>query len=164
MLAFLSQSPMILDGADRAFYRRFMKGIGRTQHFLERKIAGGLAGEARLLAAIALAEFGLCAEGTGKLTARRARDCSPKSLARQILPDGGHISRNPESCSTCCSTCCPCGRPMPRGRCTPPPQLLNAIDRMMPMLRLFRHGDGALALVQRHGRDAARAARDHSCL
>ncbi len=40
MLAFLSQSPVILDGADRAFYRRFMKGLGRTQVFLERKIAG----------------------------------------------------------------------------------------------------------------------------
>jgi len=41
MLAFLSQSPVILDGADRPFYRRFMKGLGRTQLFLERKIAGG---------------------------------------------------------------------------------------------------------------------------
>jgi uncharacterized heparinase superfamily protein len=28
----------------------------------------------------------------------------------------------------------------------PPPALLNAIDRMMPMLRFFRHGDGSVAL------------------
>ncbi len=28
----------------------------------------------------------------------------------------------------------------------PPPALLNAIDRMMPMLRFFRHGDGNFAL------------------
>src|SRR4029078_13488774 len=28
----------------------------------------------------------------------------------------------------------------------PPPALLNAIDRMMPMLRFFRHGDGSFAL------------------
>jgi len=28
----------------------------------------------------------------------------------------------------------------------PPPALLNAIDRMMPMLRFFRHGDGTIAL------------------
>jgi len=26
------------------------------------------------------------------------------------------------------------------------PSLLNAIDRMMPMLRFFRHGDGSFAL------------------
>jgi uncharacterized heparinase superfamily protein len=29
---------------------------------------------------------------------------------------------------------------------TPPPALQNAIDRMMPMLRFFRHGDGSFAL------------------
>jgi uncharacterized heparinase superfamily protein len=28
----------------------------------------------------------------------------------------------------------------------PPPALLNAIDRMMPMVRFFRHGDGSIAL------------------
>ena len=27
----------------------------------------------------------------------------------------------------------------------PPPALLNAIDRMMPMLRFFRHSDGTFA-------------------
>ncbi len=32
-----------------------------------------------------------------------------------------------------------------------PAQLLNAIDRMMPMLRLFRHGDGTLALFNGMG-------------
>jgi len=42
---------------------------------------------------------------------------------------------------------------MPR-RLHPPAQLLNAIDRMLPMLRLFRHGDGTLALST-HGRYAA---------
>ncbi|MEI9914766.1 MAG: heparinase II/III family protein [Methylovirgula sp.] len=33
----------------------------------------------------------------------------------------------------------------------PPPELLNAIDRMVPMLRLLRHGDGALALFNGMG-------------
>src|SRR5262249_60996838 len=34
----------------------------------------------------------------------------------------------------------------------PPPQaLLNAIDRMMPMLRFFRHGDGNFALFNGMG-------------
>src|SRR5262249_50681364 len=34
----------------------------------------------------------------------------------------------------------------------PPPQaLLNAIDRMMPMLRFFRHGDGHFALFNGMG-------------
>jgi uncharacterized heparinase superfamily protein len=33
----------------------------------------------------------------------------------------------------------------------PPPELLNAIDRMMPMLRFFRHGDGSFALFNGMG-------------
>ena len=33
----------------------------------------------------------------------------------------------------------------------PPPALLNAIDRMMPMLRFFRHGDGNFALFNGMG-------------
>ena len=38
---------------------------------------------------------------------------------------------------------------------SPPPQLLNAIDRMMPMLRFFRHGDGNFALFNGMGPTAA---------
>src|SRR5262249_59886492 len=33
----------------------------------------------------------------------------------------------------------------------PPPALLNTIDRMMPMLRFFRHGDGNFALFNGMG-------------
>ena len=42
----------------------------------------------------------------------------------------------------------------------PPPALLNAIDRMMPMLRFFRHSEGTLRAFQRHGHDAGRRAAD----
>ena len=48
--------------------------------------------------------------------------------------------------STCSPTCCPCARPMPARGSRRRAALLNAIDRMMPMLRLFRHDDGSLAL------------------
>jgi len=150
MLSFLSQSPVILDGADRPFYRRFMKGLARTQLFLERKIAGGLDGEPRLLAAIALAEFGLCAEGTRNLT-RKGTKLLIEELDRQILPDGGHISRNPEILLELLPDLLPLRQAYAARGLHPPMQLLNAIDRMLPMLRLFRHGDGTLALFNGMG-------------
>ncbi|MEI9914767.1 MAG: hypothetical protein WDN29_01915 [Methylovirgula sp.] len=54
-LSFLSQSPIILENADRAFYRRFMRALMRLQYFLERQITARLvSGEDRLLAAISL--------------------------------------------------------------------------------------------------------------
>lgn len=149
-LSFLSQSPVILEGADRNFYRRFTKGLGRTQVFLERELAGGLDGEARLLAAIAIAELGLCSEGARGLI-RKATKLLAAELERQILPDGGHISRNPEKLLDLLPDLLPLRQAyMARGM-QPPAQLLNAIDRMMPMLRLFRHGDGTLGLFNGMG-------------
>ncbi|MCI0598486.1 MAG: heparinase II/III family protein [Beijerinckiaceae bacterium] len=150
LLAFMSQSPVILDGADRGFYRRFMKALGRTQVFLERKIAGGLAGEPRLLAAIALAELGLCTEGSRNLI-RRGTKLLSQELEQQILLDGGHISRNPEKLLDLLPDLLPLRQAYSARSLQPPAQLLNAIDRMMPMLRLFRHGDGTLALFNGMG-------------
>ncbi|WP_395665523.1 heparinase II/III family protein [Methylocella sp.] len=150
LLAFLSQSPIILHGADRAFYKRFMKGVGRTQQFLERRLAEGLAGEDRLFAALALTELSLCAEGTGKLP-QRAGKLLVEELQRQILPDGGHLSRNPQILIDLLLDLLPLRQAYAARGAQPPSQLLNAIDRMMPMLRLFRHGDGALALFNGMG-------------
>jgi uncharacterized heparinase superfamily protein len=150
MIAFLSQSPVILDGADRGFYQRFMKGLGRTQVFLERNVAGGIAGEPRLVAAIALAEFGLCTD-SGRHLIRKGTRLLAEELERQILPDGGHISRNPERLLELLPDLLPLRQAYSARGLQPPPQLLNAIDRMMPMLRLFRHGDGALALFNGMG-------------
>lgn len=150
LLAWLSQSPIILEGSDRVFYRRFMKGIGRTQIFLERKMTAGLAGEPRLVAAIALAELGLCAEGTGKLQQRSTR-LLVEELERQILPDGGHLSRNPQVLIDLLLDLLPLRQAYAARGLQTPAQLLNAIDRMMPMLRLFRHGDGTIALFNGMG-------------
>jgi uncharacterized heparinase superfamily protein len=149
-LAWLSQSPLILDGADRAFYRRFMYGLGRAQITLEHEIKAGLKGEPRLLAAITLAELGLCAQGAVKLQ-RRSTKLLAEELQRQILQDGGHISRNPQILVDLLLILLPLRQVYAARNAPAPPQLLNAIDRMMPMLRLFRHGDGSLALFNGMG-------------
>ncbi len=149
-LAWLSQSPLILDGADRAFYRRFMKGLGRSQIALEHEVKAGLSGEPRLLAAITLAELGLCAQAATKLQ-KKATRLLAEELDRQILPDGGHVSRNPQVLIDLLLDLLPLRQAYAARNIAAPPQLLNAIDRIMPMLRLFRHGDGALALFNGMG-------------
>ncbi|WP_245270804.1 heparinase II/III family protein [Beijerinckia mobilis] len=150
LLAWLSQSPIILENADRAFYRRFMRGLGRLQIFLERRLIEGVGGEDRLLAVIALAELGLCAEGAGKLSVRGTRLLT-EELERQILPDGGHISRNPRILIELLLDLLPLRQAYAARGFQTPARLLNVIDRMMPMLRLFRHGDGTLALFNGMG-------------
>jgi uncharacterized heparinase superfamily protein len=150
LLAWLSQSPIILHGADRAFYRRFMRGVWRTELFLECKAAAGLAGDERLIVAIALVELGLCAAGAGKLLQRSGKLLA-EELQRQVFPDGGHISRNPQLLIDLLLDLLPLRQAYAARGVQAPAQLLNAIDRMMPMLRLFRHGDGALALFNGMG-------------
>jgi len=150
LLAWLSQSPIILDGADHHFYRRFMKGIGRARDILEDALAGGLDGEPRLVAIIALVELGLCAEDAGKLC-HRATKLLGDELERQILPDGGHIGRNPLTSIDLLLDLLPLRQVYAARGFEIPAPLLNAVDRMIPMLRLFRHGDGTLALFNGMG-------------
>jgi uncharacterized heparinase superfamily protein len=68
-----------------------------------------------------------------------------EELDRQILPDGGHVSRNPEALIELLLDLLPLRQVLASRNVAPPQPMLNAIDRMMPMLRFFRHGDGDFA-------------------
>ena len=149
LLSWLSQSPVILDGADGRFYRRLMRSIASQATILQRELSSGLGSAPRLLAALALAEMGLCSED-GRPYRRGARIFLDE-LGRQILADGGHVSRDPSELVDLLLDLLPLRQAYAaRGIAVPPP-LLNAIDRMMPMLRMFRHADGSLALFNGMG-------------
>jgi uncharacterized heparinase superfamily protein len=66
-------------------------------------------------------------------------------IEAQILVDGGHISRNPGALIELLLDFLPLRHAFAARNVAPPPQLNNAIDRMMPMMRFFRHGDGNFA-------------------
>ena len=72
-------------------------------------------------------------------------------LGRQVLPDGGHASRNPGALVELLLDLLPLRQAFAARNVPPPPALNNAIDRMMPMLRFFRHGDGNFALFNGMG-------------
>ncbi len=145
LISWLSQSPLILSGADRAFYKRFLRSLHRQASWLDKTGSRSESGEARLVSAIAVAYVVLCS-GTGGGTLRRASRRLSDELDRQILPDGGHIGRNPLVLVDLLTDLLPLRQTYASQGLEAPAALLNAIDRMMPMLRLFRHGDGSLAL------------------
>ena len=144
LLSWLANSPIILENADPAFYRRFAQAIAAHTPPLERALGGRLKGEARLQAAIALTQAGLSLENAASLLRRASRLLSTE-LERQILPDGGHISRKPQTLVDLLLDLLPTRQVFAARGIAPPDALLNAIDRMAPILRLFRHRDGALA-------------------
>ncbi len=150
VLSWLAQSPIILAPPDAAFYRRFTRSLGRQVAFLRRAAASGGDEPSRLIAAVALAEAGLCAEGLA-LARKQGSRLLTEELQRQIFADGGHISRNPSELVQLLLDLLPLRQAYAARSAPVPPPLLHAIDRMIPMIRLFRHGDGTLALFNGMG-------------
>jgi uncharacterized heparinase superfamily protein len=149
-LSWLSQSPMLLEGADFDDYRRFIRVLARGFWLLRRQASNGLGGEMRLTAAIAMTAFTLCAEG-GAPQLKRSVAALNEHLRNQILPDGVPIGRNPQTLVDLLFDLLPLRQAFAARGQSPPSELLNAIDRMIPALRMFRHGDGSLALFNGMG-------------
>ncbi|HEY8440329.1 MAG TPA: heparinase II/III family protein [Xanthobacteraceae bacterium] len=150
ILSWLSQSPLLLDDSDPEFYRRFMRSLARQVRQLRHTMGDARDGVPRLQASIALMYAALCMAGQQRQIRPAAKRLN-EELTRQILPDGGHISRNPGALVELLLDLLPLRTLFTARNIAPPAALLNAIDRMMPMLRFFRHGDGNLALFNGMG-------------
>jgi uncharacterized heparinase superfamily protein len=145
VISLLSQAPLVLGDTDGKFYRRYLRGLTREIRYLRFALLDIPDGVPRLQVLIALCYASLCLANQ----ARHVRSASKRlsdELQRQILPDGGHISRNPGALIELLIDLLPLRQTFAARNIAPPPALLNAIDRMMPMLRFFRHGDGSIAL------------------
>jgi uncharacterized heparinase superfamily protein len=142
--SWLSQANLVLQDADAMFYRRFLRSLARQVRHLRRVAGDGYYGVAHLQAIIALADAALCIAGQGRRL-RSATERLRRELQRQILPDGGHIGRDPGAIIELLLELLPLRQSYSSRNVPPPPALLNAIDRMMPMLRFFCHSDGSFA-------------------
>lgn len=131
--------------ADAGFRRALLDSLARQARHLSRTVPGDLAGSDLILAIKGLIYLGLCLPG-GDARLRRGVRLLDRELARQVLADGGHVERSPSTHLTVLRHLVEirgllrdAGHDMPTG-------LQGAIDRMAPVLRLYRHGDGKLAL------------------
>jgi uncharacterized heparinase superfamily protein len=145
VISLLSQAPLVLSDTDSKFYRRYLRGLSRDIRHLRYAMLDMPDGVPRLQVVIALCYASLCLANQARHIRGATRKLSDE-LQRQILPDGGHISRNPGALIELLIDLLPLRQTFAARNIAPPPALLNAIDRMMPMLRFFRHGDGSFAL------------------
>jgi len=145
VISLLSQAPLVLGDTDGKFYRRYLRGLAREIRYLRYAMIDITDGVPKLQVLIALCYASLCLANQANHIRAAARRLS-EELQRQILPDGGHISRNPGALIELLTDLLPLRQTFAARNIAPPPALLNAIDRMMPMLRFFRHGDGSFAL------------------
>jgi len=144
IISWLSQASLVLHDADVRFYRRFLRSLVRQVRYLRHTAGDARRGVARMQAEVALSYAALCIAGQArhiKSTTERLKH----EIERQILPDGGHAGRDPGAIIEILLEFLPLRQAFASRNIAPPQAVLNAIDRMMPMLRFFRHSDGSFA-------------------
>ena len=144
VISWLSNSVLILDSGEPEAYEAFLRALTSQLRYLSASYRDTPDGVPRLVTLMALIYAGLCIADQQSVVDRYTRPFC-KELDRQILPDGGHISRNPEALVEVLLDLLPLRQCFVARDRVPPKELTDAIDRIMPMLRFFRIGDGTLA-------------------
>ncbi|MGI9482783.1 MAG: heparinase II/III family protein, partial [Hyphomicrobiales bacterium] len=126
------------------FEELFYRSLGRHVRYLSRHIPFAPQDFSRLEASIALCHASLCLD-LGKNLQDQALAALSRELESQILPDGGHVSREPMKLVELLGELLPLVSMLENSNQAAPEALVNAVDRMTPMLRLLSHGDGGLA-------------------
>lgn len=144
LISWLSHANFLLEDADAATYDAITTAMGADLVRLSASWRDGADGYPRLLALTALVLADLCIAGHDNQLPESERAFTAE-LARQILPDGGHISRDPGVLVELMLDLLPLKQCFAsRGRPTPP-GFLATLQRILAMLRYMRLGDGMLA-------------------
>lgn len=144
ILAWISQSPLILADCDRVFYQKFARSLSRQVRYLRKSINNAPDGLPRMKAALALTAASVAISNQSRFRRQSLRRLD-QELQRQILPDGGHFSRNPLPIVEILLDLLPLRQAILATQLVPSQTLMNSIDRMIPMIRFFQLGDGAFA-------------------
>jgi uncharacterized heparinase superfamily protein len=155
LLAIFAHGRFIVTASDMLWRSKVFVSLREQSRMLARIAHEAPPGLPRIEAAAALTLSGIClADSSRRVEAGIER--LEAELAEQILPDGGHISRSPETLVEVYRLLIMvlealgfCGYSVPVG-------VRGALDRMSPMVRFFRHGDGGLALFNGGGESSPR--------
>src|SRR3990172_9212478 len=144
VISWLSNSVIVLDSSEPKAYESFLRGLTAQLRYLSASYRDTPDGVPRLVTLMALIYAGLCIADQQAVIERYARPFA-KELERQILPDGGHVSRNPVALVELLLDLLPLRQCFVARDRLPPQELSDAIGRALPMLRFFRLGGGTLA-------------------
>ena len=145
LFAWLGQHEFFCASADDEYRERYLAAIVHQGKHLARVLPGGGAGEPLIAAIKGLIVTGLALPDRAAWADQGLR-LLERECARQLLPDGGHISRNPSAHIAVLrhlvdtrGTLLAAGREVPYF-------LIAAIERAAPFVRMLRHSDGGLSL------------------
>lgn len=143
------------ESADEVFQERFFTSLSRQARHLSRAAQGVSPGLPAFYVARGLAYAGIALEGRESWLAQ-ALDILQEEGSRQILPDGGHISRNAEKLLETLRVFIDIRAALRTGGYPVPVALEHTVDRMAQALRFFRYADKHFAVF--HGAQEGDAA------
>ena len=143
--AWASHAEYLLDDAPVGFAPRFLTSLQAQTKHLRRAVTRAPAGAPMIDALAGLAIANIAFGHTGRHLAKVVQ-LLDHELTTQVAPDGGHFERNPTVHHHVLRALVSLRATLEQAGLEPSVPLQTAIDRMAPMLRFFRHGDGALAL------------------
>tara|TARA_B100000674_G_scaffold173832_1_gene140472 strand:- start:2202 stop:3929 length:1728 start_codon:yes stop_codon:yes gene_type:complete len=141
----LTYAEFISAGADGDFAEKFLDNIARQIRHLRRAGRFVPNGVDRMLVTKSLIYAALCLPNSIRFVPRQIKAVTRMS-ERQVLPDGGHLERNPASQMQALRHLIDIRSVLGTSSIEIPEALQRAIDRAAPMLSFYRHGDGGLAL------------------
>ena len=159
VISLLSQAPLVLGDTDGKFYRRYLRGLTREIRYLRYTMLDIPDGVPRLQVLIALCYASLCLANQARHIRTATRKLSDE-LQRQILPDGGHISRNPGALIELLIDLLPLRQTFAARNIAPPPALLERDRPHDADAALLPPRRRQLRAVQRHEQRAVRSAGD----
>lgn len=140
----------LLNGAESRFRKDFLDSLARQTRHLSRVVGREVVG-ARRLAAIRGLLYGVICLDQGPRRLAQAERLLVREIAAQVLGDGGHVERAPWLVHQVLADLADLRGLFLAANLAPPQQLVAALDRMAPMLRGLRHGDGGLACFNNSG-------------
>ena len=139
---------------DLVWRSKLFVSLRQQAQMLARTVDESPDGLPRLKSAAAFALAGFCL-GDARHTAAGLRRLGFE-IDRQILPDGGHVSRSPKALLEAYRVLAMVQEALEAVGASTDPRLRGALDRMAPMLRFFRLGDGALGVFHGGGESDSR--------
>ena len=143
LISWICHMGPLLDDAEHSFYNNVMYSMKQQISFLANYISDTPDGQPRLISLIAMNLAGLCISNQEALL-KKYLGLLSKELDRQILEDGGHISRNPWVPVMLMFDLLPLKQCFVSRNKKVPDSLADAIRRIFPMIRFMRMGDGVL--------------------
>jgi uncharacterized heparinase superfamily protein len=144
LISWIAQANMLLEELDARSYTAIMSSIAQQIVMLNATWRNAPDGIPRLVCLIALVLADLAVSGHDRQL-KDAQITLIEELKRQILDDGGHVSRSPSVLADLILDLLPLGQCF-HSRGQPAPEEINAsVKKSLSFLRFMRLGDGMLA-------------------